>query len=368
MSLLDKMLKSGSKNGASVLSESLYFNNTEFTPTNLPILNIAFSGSLKGGLTSGLTILAGESKTFKSALALYCLKSYLDRYKDAIGVLYDSEFGITPDYIKSFGIDPSRVIHIPVEHVEQLKFDIVKKLDAINRGERVFFLVDSIGQISSKKEVEDAIDEKSVADMTRAKSLRSLLRLVTIQLNTKNVPCIMINHVYQSIGGMYPSTVIPGGTAVTYSANQIFVITKAQEKATDGSLDGWKFTINIFKSRFVKEKAKLPFTVLYEKGIQMTSGLLDIALESGHIIKPSMGWYQRVNMETGEIDPKKFRAKETDNVEFWVDILKSSSFNEFVESRYQIANGSIVQGEEIDSELDKIDTNLADFDDLAEGD
>jgi hypothetical protein len=131
---------------------------------------------------------------------------------------------------------------------------------------------------------------------------------------------------------MYPTTVIPGGTSVTYSANQIFVITKAQEKAADGNLDGWKFTINIFKSRFVKEKAKLPFTVLYEKGIQKTSGLLDIALESGHIIKPSMGWYQRVNMETGEIDAKKFRAKETDNAEFWSDILKSESFNNFIEN------------------------------------
>lgn len=358
MSLLDKMLKSGSKNNASVLSESIYFNNTEFTPTNLPILNIAFSGSLKGGLTSGLTILAGESKTFKSALALYCLKSYLDQYKDAIGILYDSEFGITPDYIKSFGIDPARVIHIPVEHIEQLKFDIVKKLEAITRGEQVFFLVDSIGQISSKKEVEDAIDEKSVADMTRAKSLRSLLRLITIQLNTKNVPCIMINHVYQSIGGMFPTTVIPGGTSVTYSANQIFVITKAQEKSSDGDLEGWKFTINIFKSRFVKEKAKLPFTVLYEKGIQLTSGLLDIALESGHIIKPSMGWYSRVNTETGEIEPKKFRAKDTDNLEFWVDILKSKSFNEFVQNKYQIANGSILSDDALEAEIESLQDDV----------
>lgn len=358
MSLMDKMLKAGSKNGASILAESEFFNNTEFTPTNLPILNIAFSGMLDGGMTSGLTILAGESKTFKSALALYCLKSYLDQYADAIGILYDSEFGITPEYIKSFGIDPTRIIHIPVEHIEQLKFDIVKKLESINKGDRVFFLVDSIGQISSKKEVEDAIDEKSVADMTRAKSLRSLLRLVTIQLNTKNVPCIMINHVYQSIGGMYPTTVIPGGTSVTYSANQIFVITKAQEKSSDGDLEGWKFTLNIHKSRFVKEKAKLPFTVLYENGIQYMSGMLDLALESGDIIKPSNGWYQLVDKETGEMIGGKLRAAATDSI--LKQVIVRPGFKDFIEEKYKLT-GSIVgtmSDAEIAEEFEQIEESI----------
>lgn len=356
MSLLDKMLKAGSKSGASVLSESSFFTSTEFTPTNLPILNIAFSGRIDGGMTSGLTILAGESKTFKSALALYCLKSYLDQYNDAVGILYDSEFGITPEYIKSFGIDPSRIIHIPVEHVEQLKFDIVKKLDEIKKGDRVFFLVDSIGQISSKKEVEDAIDEKSVADMTRAKAIRSLLRLVTIQLNTKNVPCIMINHVYQSIGGLYPQTVLPGGTSVTYSANQIFVITKAQEKSSDGDLEGWKFTINTHKSRFVKEKAKMPFTVLYEGGIQRMSGMLDLALVSGDIIKPSNGWYQLVDKETGEMLGGKFRAAAAD--ESLEVVIKRQGFKDFIENKYRLTGsiiGNAVSDEEIAEEYDQIE-------------
>lgn len=341
MSLLDKMLKTGSKSGASVLAESEFFTSAEFTPTNLPVLNIAFSGSLDGGLTNGLLILAGESKTFKSALALYCMKSYLDQYSDAVGILYDSEFGITPEYIKSFGIDPTRVVHIPVEHIEQLKFDIVKKLESISKGERVFFMVDSIGQISSRKEVDDAMDEKSVVDLTRSKSLRSLLRLVTIQLNTKNVPCVMINHVYQSIGGMYPTTVIPGGTAVTYSANHIFVITKAQEKSSDGDLEGWKFTLNIHKSRFVKEKAKLPFTVLYDNGIQQMSGILDLALESGDVIKPSNGWYQLVDRATGEMIGSKLRANATDDI--LRQVVKRPEFKKFIEDKYKLG-GSITGG------------------------
>jgi RecA/RadA recombinase len=168
-----------------------------------------------------LTILAGESKTFKTALALYCLKAYLDKYKDSIGVLYDSEGGCNPQYVKSFGIDPNRVVHVPVEHVEQLKFDFVKKLEEIEKGDKVFFLVDSIGQIASKKETDDASDEKSVADMSRAKAIRSLLRLVTVQLNKKLLPCFMINHVYSEIG-MFPKTIIPGGCLLAGTKIKMF--------------------------------------------------------------------------------------------------------------------------------------------------
>jgi len=144
--LMEKLLKLGSL-GSTVLSDSDIFKERDFVTTELPVLNIAFSGKVDGGISASLTILAGESKTFKAALALYCLKAYLSKYADAIGILYDTEFGITPDYIKTFGIDPSRVIHIPVEHIEQLKFDFMKKLDGIEKGDHVFFLVDSIGQM-----------------------------------------------------------------------------------------------------------------------------------------------------------------------------------------------------------------------------
>ncbi|MDD5150422.1 MAG: recombinase RecA [Flavobacterium sp.] len=353
--LLGKLLKAGSL-GSTVLSESSIFKEKDFVKTDLPVLNLAFSGRVDGGITYGLTILAGESKTFKTALCLYCMKAYLDRFKDAIGILYDTEFGITPEYIKTFGIDPTRVIHIPVEHIEQLKFDFMKKLDCIKKGDKVFFMVDSIGQISSKKEVDDAADEKSVADMSRAKAIRSLLRLVTVQLSMKELPCFMINHVYSEIG-LYPKTVIPGGSAVTYCANQIFVITKAQEKAGDGDLDGWKFTINIFKSRFVREKAKFPFTVHYDSGIQLYSGLLEIAIELGAIIKPSNGWYSRVNLDTGEVESKKFRAKDTNNKEFWSQVLESEAFKEKVKNYYIIGNNSVPTLENI------VDDELIDFND-----
>ena len=340
MSLLEKLQKAGKIKQAAVLANSPFFNAKDCIQTNLPILNVAFSGSLSGGLVPGLTVFAGASKSFKTLLGLYCMKAYFDKYPDAVALVYDSEFGITPEYLASNGIDTSRVLHIPIEHIEMLKFDIVKRLEEIKRGDKVFVLVDSLGALSSKKEVEDALDEKSVTDMTRAKAIRSLLRIITPHLTMKDIPCVVINHIYQTME-LYSKAVVGGGTAVMYSANQIFIISKSQEK--DGSdLVGWNFTINIEKSRFVREKAKLPFTVKFEGGISKWSGLLDIALESGHIVKPSNGWYSKVNTETGEIEAKKYRLKETENKEFWSSIILDQSFDSWIKQNYQISNGLLM--------------------------
>jgi RecA/RadA recombinase len=329
MNLMEKLKKAGSIKSAEILSESAFFNIKDVITTELPVLNIAFSGSINGGLVPGLTILAGQSKSFKTLLGLYCMKAYMNKYPDSVCLFYDSEFGVTPEYLKINGIDTSRVIHIPIEHIEQLKFDIVKRLEEIVRGDKVFIFVDSLGALASKKEAEDALDEKSVTDMSRAKAIRSLLRIITPHLTMKDIPCIIVNHVYQTME-LYSKVVIPGGTAVTYSANQIFVITKSQEK--DGTnLIGYNFTINIEKSRFTREKSKLTFTVMYDQGIQKYSGLLEMALDGGFVVKPSNGWYSKKN------ETNKYRLKDTNTKEFWQSIIESEEFNTYIEKRYRIS-------------------------------
>ena len=327
-SLLEKLLAAGSVKTSSVLSESAYFNEKDLIPTDLPILNVAFSGKLDGGLVPGLTVFAGQSKSYKTLLGLYCMKAFFNKYKDAVALLYDSEFGITPDYLTSNGIDASKVIHIPIEHIEQLKFDVVKRLEQIKRGDHVFLMIDSLGSLSSKKEVDDANDEKSVSDMTRAKSIRSLLRIITPYLTMKDLPCIVINHTYQTME-LYSKAVVGGGTSVMYSANQVFIIGRSQEKVGT-EITGWNFNINIEKSRFVREKSKLTFQVLYESGINMWSGLLDMALESGHVTKPSNGWYVRGTEE------KKYREDATNTREFWEPILLDVTFQDFVKNKYSL--------------------------------
>ena len=352
MSLIEKMLKSGSVKSASVLSKSKFFGAKDSTPTDLPILNIAFSGTLDGGLLPGLTVVAGESKSFKTMLSLYCMKAFLDKHETGIALFYDSEFGVTPEYLAGFGIDTDRVLHIPITDVEQLKFDMLQKLQAVEANEKVFVMIDSIGNLASKKEVEDAENEKSVADMSRAKSLKSLFRIVTPYLTTKSIPCLAINHVYKEIG-MYPKSIVSGGTGIYYSANQIFIITRSQEKDNEG-LAGFKFTINIEKSRYVKEKSKLPFTVLMNKGIQKWSGLFDLALESGHITNAKKGWYQLVDMTTGEVEEKSYRSKELENnTELFTKLTKDPTFREFIENRFKLtANGTDITEDDEDIDLD----------------
>jgi RecA/RadA recombinase len=340
MSLLDKMKKVGSIKSVELLSESTFFNKKEGVQTEVPIINMALSGEVDGGLTSGLTFLAGPSKHFKSLLGLVLVKAYMNKYPDAVCLFYDSEFGITPDYIKTNGIDTERVLHIPIEHLEQLKFDISKRLDAIERGDKVVIFIDSVGNLASKKEVEDALDEKSVADMSRARVMKSLWRIVTPHLTTKDIPCIAVNHTYQTME-MYSKAVMSGGTGGMYSANQVFIIGKAQEK--DGTdLIGWNFTINIEKSRFVREKSKFPFLVTFEGGIQKYSGLMDIALEGGFVTKPSNGWFAVVDRETGEIGDKK-RLADTMCAEFWDPILKREDFKEYVKKNFAVSYGSLLE-------------------------
>ena len=263
------------------------------------------------------------------------MKAYLDKFADGVALLYDSEYGITPEYLESYNIDTDRVIHIPVENVEELKFDITKRLDQIEKDDNVFVMIDSVGNLASKKEVDDAMNEKAVADMSRAKALKSLFRIVTPKLTARNIPLLAINHVYQEIG-MFPKAIVSGGTGIYYSANQIFIITKSQEK--DGTdLAGFKFTINIEKSRFVKEKSKLPFTVLYDSGIQKWSALFDLAVEAGFIAKSTQGWYNLVDLDTGEIIEPRRRLKDIEKDDaFFEKLLDNDAFNVYIERKYKL--------------------------------
>ena len=344
MSLLDRLSGAGSIKQAHVLASSPFFGEKDQASTGIPIIDTALSGHLDGGLAAGLTFLAGPSKHFKSLLGLIMVAAYMKKHPEAVCLFYDSEFGITPDYIEANGIDTSRVIHIPIEHLEQLKFDISKRLEEIKKGDKVIIFIDSVGNLASKKEVEDALDEKSVADMSRARVMKSLWRIVTPHLTIKDIPCVAINHTYQTME-MFSKAVMSGGTGGMYSANQVFIIGKAQEK--DGKdLLGWYFTINIEKSRSVKEKSKFTFLITYEKGIARYSGLLDLALEIGLVNKPKQGWYCSVDPETGEVSKNYRESDLLTNKEFWEPILANPTFKEFVTSKFSVSNGSLIQDDD----------------------
>jgi RecA/RadA recombinase len=340
MSILDKIKKNSSIKESAILSKSKFFTEKDMIPTSVPIINVALSGKLDGGLTPGLTMWAGPSKHFKTAFSLLMAKSYLDKYQDAALLFYDSEFGTPQSYFDSFGIDTDRVLHTPLTDIEQLKFDIMQQLSQLERTDKLIIIIDSIGNLASKKEVDDALEGKSVADMSRAKQVKSLFRMVTPHLTMKDIPMIVVNHTYKEIG-LYPKDIVGGGTGSYYSADNIFILGRQQEK--EGTeIVGYNFIINVEKSRYVKEKSKIPVSVSFDGGISKWSGLLDIALESGHVIKPTNGWYSKVDKDTGEVEEKKYRIKETDTKEFWLPILKQKSFQDYVEGRYRVATGNIM--------------------------
>ena len=355
MSTLDKIKKNSSVKESAILSKSKFFTNKDMITTSVPIINVALSGKLDGGLTPGLTMWAGPSKHFKTAFSLLMAKSYLDKYKDAALLFYDSEFGTPQSYFDSFGIDTNRVLHTPLTDIEQLKHDIMQQLTQLERGDKLIIVVDSIGNLASKKEVDDAVEGKSVADMSRAKQVKSLFRMVTPHLNLKDIPMVVVNHTYMEIG-MFPKAIVGGGTGSYYSADNIFIIGRQQEKEGTEVI-GYNFIINVEKSRYVKEKSKIPVTVSFDGGISRWSGLLDIAIESGHVIKPSNGWYSKVDKDTGEVEDKKYRIKDTDTKDFWMSIITSKSFQTYVEEKYRVAAAEIMQGGEEDLFDDVITMN-----------
>ena len=304
------------------------------TPTDVPMVNVALSGSVDGGITPGLTVLAGPSKHFKTSFALLMAGAYLKAHPDAVVLFYDSEFGSPQSYFEQFDIDPERVLHTPISNVEELKFDLIAQLEEIEREENVIVIIDSIGNLASKKELEDAINEKSVADMSRAKALKGLFRMCTPYLTMKNIPMLAVNHTYKEIG-LFPKDIVGGGTGIYYSADNIWILGRQQDKKGT-EIQGYHFVINVDKSRYVKEKSKIPITVSWEGGVQKYSGLLEAALAGGYVVKPSNGWYSVAGEE------RKVRYDQTLEKEFWDPIFDGTDFKEFLKKQYSIGYKSEV--------------------------
>jgi RecA/RadA recombinase len=345
MSLRDKLIKNSSIALTDTLENSKIFTKKDMIPTSVPMINVALSGSVDGGITPGLTMLAGPSKHFKTGFALLLGSAFLKKYTDGIILFYDSEFGTPQSYFQTFKIPFDSVVHTPITDIEELKFDIMKQMKELGRDDHVMIIIDSIGNLASKKEVDDALDGKSVADMSRAKQLKSLFRMITPHLSLKDIPMVVINHTYKEIG-LYPKDIVGGGTGSYYGSDNIWILGRQQDKDADG-IQGYHFVINIEKSRYVKEKSKIPITVSFNGGINRWSGLMDVALEGKYLTKPKNGWYVITDPETGEVKSQNMRAADiVDNKEFWMKMLSETDFSKYIENRYRMATGDIMESDD----------------------
>ena len=227
-----------------------------------------------------------------------------------------------------------------------MKFDLISQLEELDANDEVIIVIDSIGNLASKKELEDALNEKAVADMSRAKALKGLFRMATPYLRMKNIPMLAVNHTYKEIG-LFPKDIVSGGTGIMYSADNVWILGRRQNK-TGTEVTGYDFIINVEKSRYVKEKSKVPLSVSWDGGVEQYSGLLDVALAGGYVIKPSNGWYATIDKDTGEMTTK-VREKDTRSAEFWDPIFENTDFKDFIRKSFQIG-GEIT---DLDMELEE---------------
>ncbi len=293
--LLEKLKKNTTIKMTSTIDESILFIENEMVSTSVPAVNIALSGSVDGGFGSGLFLWAGPSKHFKTNFTLLMMKAYLDKYPDSIALFYDSEFGANPKYFESFGIDVSRVVHTPVTNIEELKFDIMAQLEEVKRGDKIFIALDSAGNIASKKEVDDAIEGKSVGDMTRAKQLKSLFRMITPHLTLKQIPMVVVNHTYQT-QEMFSKAVVSGGCLLPHNKIRMLSGLKEVQDIVVGdivqTLDGEKLVTNVWNPETLEFGEPECFEIELEDGFKTT-------VSNQHPFLTKSGWVDAEDLKVG---------------------------------------------------------------------
>lgn len=212
-SLAERLIKN-SRNTAYQLDKSPVYSDKGIVTTGFPLLNVAWSGSVRGGYEEGkITTFAGPSKHGKTFLSFVSAKAFQDKYEDGIILFFDIEYGTPMDYLEGIGIDLDRMVHVPITNLEELKFDIVNQLNNLQEGDKVCIVLDSLSNTPSKKELEDTLSEKSTADMTRAREAKSLFRMITPLLAKHKVPMFVITHVYQTMD-FISKAVVSGGCVV----------------------------------------------------------------------------------------------------------------------------------------------------------
>jgi len=330
MSLKDKLIKNSKIKETSLIMESKIWSVKETLITRIPALNLALSGDLYGGMVPGVLQIAGKSRRFKSKFALEIADTFIKKFSEGVVLIYDSEFGMPKSYYN--GMTTENIIHSPITTVEQLKFDMASQLKLVDPDskDKLLVVVDSLGNLPSTKEMEDAEKGNDVTDMTRAKGIRSYFRVIGATLNIKEVYLIVINHTYDPTVGMSKAEIVGGGGGPVYNANGIWIIGVNTEKDKDGTTTGFQFNININKSRFVRQNMKIPVEVTFEEGIKKWSGMLDLAVESGHVIRPNA---QRYALATKP--EETFYRKDIEDNDAFMETLMKTDFPLWCKNTFQ---------------------------------
>ena len=257
-----------------------------FIDTGSYSFNALLSGSIYGGLPGNrITAIAGEAATGKTFFALGIVKSFLDMDKDAGVIYFESENAISKDMVESRGVDSTRLVVMPVATVQEFRTQSIKIIDKYleqpeDKRKPMLFVLDSLGMLSTTKEMEDTAEGKETRDMTRSQIVKAAFRVLSLKLSKAQVPMIMTNHTYDVIGSMFPQKEMGGGSGLKYAASNIVYLSKRKEK------DGKEIIGNVihcknYKSRLTKENAIIDVRLTYDKGLDQHYGLLDLAIKHG---------------------------------------------------------------------------------------
>ena len=330
---LKDIIKETGNEYASLVSDGVEAGDVDsFIDTGSYVFNALLSGSIHGGLPSNkITAIAGESATGKTFFLMGIVKNFLDANPKSGVVYFESESAITKQMVIDRGIDPERMVIVPVTTVQEFRTQALKVLDRymqqdVDIRRPLFLCLDSLGMLSTTKEVEDTAEGKETRDMTRAQVLKAAFRVLTLKLSKAKVPMVVTNHTYDVVGSMFPTKEMGGGSGLKYAASSIVYLSKKKEK------DGTEVIGNIVhckthKSRLTVENKMVDVRLTYDKGLDKYYGLLDLA-EKYDILKKVSTRYElpdgsKQYGKTIMNDPEKYFTKEI------MDKLEEAANKEF---------------------------------------
>ena len=330
---LKEVIKTTGNEYASLVSDGVEAGDVDtFIDTGSYAFNALLSGSINGGLPANkITAIAGESATGKTFFLMGMCKNFLDKNPDGGVIYFESESAITKQMVIDRGIDADRMVILPVTTVQEFRTQSLKVLDSyINQDASIrrplFLALDSLGMLSTTKEVEDTAEGKETRDMTRAQVLKAAFRVLTLKLGKAKVPMVVTNHTYDVVGSMFPTKEMGGGSGLKYAASSIIYLSKKKEK------DGTEVVGNIihcknFKSRLTVENKMVDVRLTYNKGLDRYYGLLELA-EKYNVFKKISTRYELPDgsKQYGKTilnDPKKYFTQDV------MDILEECAKKEF---------------------------------------
>ena len=282
---LKDIIKQTGNEYANLVSDGVESGDVEnFIDTGSYIMNAILSGSIHGGLAGNkITALAGESATGKTFFLMGMCKHFLDQNPDGGVIYFESESAITKKMVEDRGIDSKRMVILPVATVQEFRTQALKVLDTYTQTEEskrkpMFMCLDSLGMLSTTKEVEDTAGGKETRDMTRAQVLKAAFRVLTLKLGKANVPLIVTNHTYDVVGSYIPTKEMGGGSGLKYAASTIIYLSKKKEK-DQSEVVGNLIKAKTAKSRLSKENSEVTTRLFYQKGLDRYYGLIELGLK-----------------------------------------------------------------------------------------